>query len=196
MKRVVGVCSGVVMSHSRGVGGISSLHDHTLSVLDIQDQHDVTKHQNDHSSSPLSGSLPGKCQTETYTKDFSPCDWSVPDGLPHGISSKIFADSTQYVGSFAHGDMHGTGVFTTINGSVYTGSFSRHKRHGYGVLIYPDGDRYDGGYLTGKGLVEASSHIMMVVRSVDCFQFVMAVLLRVKGGSTWDTLQRVSLPRV
>ena len=58
------------MSHSRGVGGISSLHDHTLSVLDIQDQHDVTKHQNDHSASPLSGSMPGNCKLKLPLRTF------------------------------------------------------------------------------------------------------------------------------
>ena len=71
-----------------------------------------------------------------------------------------FANGDSYVGTFKHGQMHGSkGVYVWSNGSVYTGDFVNNMPHGHGDYRMKDERRYMGNFESGmlNGYGEAYS---------------------------------------
>lgn len=54
-----------------------------------------------------------------------------------------------YEGSFKENKMHGSGVFTWVDGQVYEGEFVDDHREGYGIIRYTNGSIYDGYWRNG-----------------------------------------------
>jgi hypothetical protein len=84
-------------------------------------------------------------------------------GEKHGKGNETDVNGNKYEGSFQRDKKHGKGKLLYSRGDCYEGDFENDNRHGYGVHVYGNGRKYEGDFLDnnrhGKGKMTSSHHV-------------------------------------
>lgn len=65
------------------------------------------------------------------------------NGLPDGVGTMRYSETTFYKGSFHQGKRQGHGEMHYPDGSIYVGNWNNDSKEGQGRLSFPDGTYYD-----------------------------------------------------